>query len=51
MELTAGETKYAADSEILEALEKYGADPRPGADRYHGWPEFLAQIGYNKKAS
>lgn len=46
MELTAAETKYGADAEILEALEKHGADPRPGADQYRGWPEFLKQIGF-----
>jgi hypothetical protein len=48
MELTAGVTKHAPDSEILQALAKHGLEPRPGADRYDGWPEFLKQIGCEK---
>jgi len=48
MELTAAATKYAPDAEILAALEKHGAEPRPGADRYSDWPEFLRKIGHKK---
>ncbi|WP_326914658.1 hypothetical protein [Sphingopyxis chilensis] len=51
MELTADETKHANDAEILIALDKHGADPRPSAERYYGWPEFLRKIGYKKAAA
>src|SRR6187402_2973730 len=47
MELTADETKVAPDGEILAALHTHGVEPRPGSDRYYGWPEFLRKLGYN----
>lgn len=50
MDLTADETPHGSEADILAALEKHGIEPRPGADRYYGWPEFLRKIGY-KKAS
>lgn len=46
MELTADETKHGSDTDILAALGKHGVEPRPGADQYYGWPEFLKRIGY-----
>jgi len=48
MALSADVKKHAADAEILAALKAYGVDPRPGADHYRGWPEFLREIGYKK---
>lgn len=48
MDLSADITKHAPDSEILAALAKHGAEPRPGSDRYRGWPEFLKQIDLSK---
>jgi hypothetical protein len=48
MELTAEETKHGSDADILVALQAHGAEPRPGAERYYGWPEFLSAIGYKK---
>lgn len=48
MELSAEETKHGTDGEILAALKKHGSEPRPGAERYRGWPEFLAAIGFKK---
>jgi hypothetical protein len=47
MDLTADETKHGSDAEILAALQAHG-EPRPGADRYYGWTEFLSSIGYKK---
>ena len=49
MDLSADETKHGSDADILAALEKHGVEPRPGADRYRGWPEFLRTIGYKRK--
>ncbi|KRC81291.1 hypothetical protein [Sphingomonas sp. Root241] len=51
MDLSADETKHGSDADILAALEKHGVEPRPGADRYRGWPEFLRTIGYKRKVS
>lgn len=51
MELTADETKHGNDIDILAALDAHGAEPRPGADRYNGWPEFLRKIGYKKSSA
>lgn len=51
MDLSADETKHGSDADILAALEKHGVEPRPSADRYRGWPEFLRTIGYKRKVS
>ena len=51
MDLSADETKHGFDADIVAALEKHGVEPRPGADRYRGWAEFLSCIGYTKKVS
>lgn len=50
MDLSADVEKHASDADILAALQSHGVDPRPGADRYRGWPEFVKQIGYKKGA-
>lgn len=51
MELTADETKHGSDDDILAALQKHGIEPRPGAERYYGWPEFLSKIGFKKTSA
>lgn len=48
MEFTADATKHGADADIVAALKLHGVEPRPGADRYRGWPAFLREIGYKK---
>lgn len=48
MDLTADVMKHANDADILAALQDHGVDPRPNANRYRGWPEFVKQIGYNE---
>lgn len=48
IDFTADATKHAANDDILSALHNHGVAPRPGSDRYRGWPEFLKQIGFKK---
>lgn len=50
MELTASESRIGSDEQILAALRVHGAEPRPDAHRYQGWPEFLTSIGYERDA-
>jgi hypothetical protein len=47
MEMTADVTKFTSDADILVALQDQGVEPRPGAEQYRGWPEFLLAIGYS----
>ena len=48
MDMSADVTKHAGDADILAALQIHGFYPRPGADRYRGWREFVKQIAYKK---
>lgn len=48
MDFSADVETQASDADILAALQNHGIEPRPGAERYRGWPKFLKQIGYKK---
>jgi hypothetical protein len=47
MDMSTDIKKHASDSAILAALRIHGTSPKISSQRYSGWPEFLAKIGFN----